>query len=166
MKPAVWVLMGTLLGALVGLPVGYLITQTTVAALELQTQVADLQTQLGTLQNQSATLLTENLELQTENAALKAVNKELHENNSALQTQNIMLQNQADDFLQPRLVTLLGNRDCNWDASDMRLYIQGEVWNVGAVPAHNCSLHVTLYRGNVSIQDTQIAWATLKTVNT
>jgi FtsZ-binding cell division protein ZapB len=159
MKPVVWVLMGILLGALVGLPSGYLLMQNNVREVDLglQTRLADLESQAAWLQAQLGNLQSHNAELQAENSGIQAANAELQGNNSSLQTQNAALQNRMLQLEVPRLVTLLGSKDCNWDPNDMRLYIQGEVWNVGTVTAHNCSLHVTLYRGNVTLQDTEVA---------
>lgn len=156
--------MGILLGALVGLPSGYLLMQNNArdVDLALQTRIADLESQTVALQTQLGNLQSHNAELQAENSGIQAANAELQGNNSSLQTQNAVLQNRVVQLCQPRLVTRLGSKDCNWDSNDMRLYIQGEVWNVGAVTARNCSLHVTLYRGNITIQDTEVALGSIE----
>lgn len=62
-----------------------------------------------------------------------------------------------------RLVTRLGANDMryNYTGSDIRLYISGEVWNVGTEAAQNCSLHVTLYQGNTVAKDTYIELGTI-----
>jgi hypothetical protein len=70
--------------------------------------------------------------------------------------ENKNLKTQTNQVAMPQLATRLGSRNCNWDSADLRLYIQGEVWNVGASAAENCSLHVTLYSGNFTAHETHL----------
>jgi hypothetical protein len=49
----------------------------------------------------------------------------------------------------------------DYAGSDIRLYISGEVWNVGTDIARNCKLHVTLYRGGTVVKDTYIELGTI-----
>jgi len=44
----------------------------------------------------------------------------------------------------------------NYTGQETRLYISGEMWNVGTSAAHNCRLHVTLYQGVTVAKDTYI----------
>lgn len=57
-----------------------------------------------------------------------------------------------------KLVTRLGAYDMryNYSGQDIRLYMTGEVWNVGTETAQNCSLHVILQQGDVVAADTYI----------
>ena len=154
-KSLVWVVMGILLGLVIGLPSGYLSVQSNLQNVNsvLQGRVLDLESQTAGLQSQMSSLQGQKVNLQRENADLQKANVDLQGNNSALRNENAKIQDQIIQLEQPRLVTRLGVRDCNWDYSSMRLYIQGEVWNAGAVTAEHCSLHVTLYRGSSVAED-------------
>ncbi len=50
----------------------------------------------------------------------------------------------------------------NYSGSDIRLYVSGEVWNVGSGPAMNSRLHVTLYRDGSVVGDTYIELGTIE----
>jgi hypothetical protein len=69
---------------------------------------------------------------------------------SNLEEENLNLQRQLEEAkgLRPYLVTRLG-----WYLHPDRLYIGGEVTNVGAKTATNCSLHVTLCRNKTVVSD-------------
>jgi hypothetical protein len=96
--------------------------------------------------------------------------------NNSLERQAADLRNQINNFqseksdlqsklsqlnqreVAPKLVTRLGATDMRYDypGQDIRLYISGEIWNVGTAAAQNCKLHVTLYQGDTAAQDTYI----------
>jgi hypothetical protein len=88
-----------------------------------------LQNQIGYVQNQ----------LETSSTQL-----------SDLQKENMDLQQQLTEARAPKpyLVTRLG-----WYLHPDRLYIGGEITNVGDKTATNCSLHVTLYRNKTVVED-------------
>ena len=94
------------------------------------------------------------------NAALKEQASELHTLASTLENETAELEDQLDELGQegPRLVTRLGASDMrfSYTGQETRLYISGEMWNVGTSAAHNCRLHVTLYQGVTVAKDTYI----------
>jgi len=49
----------------------------------------------------------------------------------------------------------------DYPGQDIRLYISGEIWNVGTAAAQNCKLHVTLYQGDTVAKDTYIELGTI-----
>lgn len=78
----------------------------------------------------------------------------LQRENSNLQSENAILQSQLNQTKAPKLVTRLGATDVRTNVTghpipDFRLYIEGEVWNVGTAVAQKCRLWVTLYQGDV-----------------
>ncbi len=135
----------------------------------LQRQSNGLQTQIANDNNQISQLLneTENLESQTTRfekqiANLQNQTNDLKTENSELQTNNSKLQSQlsslSEETIPPRLVTRLGATDMrfSYPGQSIRLYISGEVWNVGATMAENCSLHAILYQGSAVAKDTYV----------
>jgi len=49
----------------------------------------------------------------------------------------------------------------NYTGQEIRLYISGEIWNVGTSAACNCRLHVTLYQGVTVAKDTYVELGTI-----
>ena len=130
----------------------------------LQNQISELQKQVSNLQNEKDQLKTQikPLEIQVEN---------LQNKTTVFLRENFLLQNMKNNFegqlyqlllanqgKTATLVTRLGASDMryNYSGQDIRLYISGEVWNVGIVGAQNCRLHVTLYQGDFVANDTYI----------
>ncbi len=107
-----------------------------------------LDAQVAPLANKTSSLLAENFFLQSRKANLEC---QLYQLISARQGAPVTLS------------TRLGASDLryNYSGQDVRLYISGEVWNVGAVVARNCRLHVTLYQGGVVANDTYIELGTI-----
>jgi hypothetical protein len=114
----------------------------------LQGENANLEKRIAVLEGQAATLGNELVSLQGENA--KALNEKVD-----LQNQLSLL---SQGKVPAKLVTRLGASDMryNYSGQDLRLYISGEVCNVGTEPAVNSSLHVTLYQGTTVAVDTHI----------
>lgn len=145
---------------------------------DLRKQAADLQGQLAILSNQTDILQSEktNLETQITNLENQAANLQnqtdsLQSENSKLEDENAAKQNLIDQIRlrgAPKIVTRLGATDVRqspaaghpWSGV-IRLYIGGEVWNVGTGPALNCSLHVTLYQGNIVANETYVKLGTI-----
>jgi len=135
----------------------------------LQEQVVDLQNQVTNLRNQTSSLQDEVADLQRQKEDLNSQSNSLSSQawsvwneNGRLQSEKANLQTLLSQVSQgknpARLVTRLGANDMryNYTGSDTRLYISGEVWNVGTEAAENCSLHVTLYQGHAVAGDTYI----------
>ncbi len=135
----------------------------------LYQQITALQAQIAAFQTQSEAAVTETNDLKNQTAMLQSHASDDRNLTSFLQAQNALLQTQKntiqneldllrDEKTPPRLVTRIGARDMrfNYSGQDIRLYISGEVWNVGTETAHNCSLHVILYQGNTVAVDTRI----------
>ena len=99
------------------------------------------------------------------NAVLKEQASELRALASTLENEIAELEDQLNQLGQegPRLVTRLGARDTrfNYSGQETRLYISGEVWNVGTSAARNCKLHVTLYQGVTIAKDAFIELGTI-----
>jgi hypothetical protein len=99
------------------------------------------------------------------NAVLTEQASELLTLTSTLESETAELEDQLNQLLQvgPRLVTRLGARDMrlNYTGQETRLYISGEVWNIGTFAARNCKLHVTLYQGVTVANDTYIELGTI-----
>jgi hypothetical protein len=91
---------------------------------------------------------------------------DLQSEKASLQGQLQTLQSRAKS---PELVSRLGARDVRaspyanhpWSGR-IRFYVSGEVWNVGQIPAYNCTLHVVLYQGATVANDTHVMLATIK----
>ena len=140
----------------------------------LQTQVANLRSQIASLSSQASSLQGENAnltarigDLEGQAASLSNQTNNLQSENSKLLGEKANLQSQlnllSQEKVPAKLVTRLGARDMryNYSGSDIRLYITGEVWNVGTEAAVNCSLHVTLYQGVTVAKDTYIELGTI-----
>ncbi len=114
----------------------------------LQNQVASLQGQLANLSNQTNSFQSENSHLHDEKANLQSQLSKLSQGEPR----------------PPKLVTRLGASDMryNYSGQDIRLYITGEVWNVGTEAAQNCSLHVTFYQGDNVAEDSCIQLGTIE----
>lgn len=99
------------------------------------------------------------------NVALKEQASELGALTSTLENETAELEDQLNMLSQegPRLVTRLGARDMrfNYTGQETRLYISGEIWNVGTSAARNCRLHVTLYQGVTVANDTYVELGTI-----
>ncbi len=102
----------------------------------------------------------EQRDLAIHNADLKAQASELNALASALDSETAELKNQLNQLSQegPKLVTRLGARDMrfNYTGQETRLYISGEIWNVGESAAHNCKLHIIIYQGITVANNTYI----------
>lgn len=103
---------------------------------------------------------TEQRDLTLRDAALRLQGSELSTLTSTLVNETAELKDQINQLSQdgPRLVTRLGARDIrfNYTGQDTRLYVSGEIWNVGTSTARNCKLHVTIYQGLTVANDTYI----------
>jgi regulator of replication initiation timing len=134
---------------------------------DLQSQVADLSNQTSSLQNEIADLKNQEEDLSGQLSSLSIQTWSLWNENGRLQSEKSNLQTLLSQLSQgkvaARLETRLGARDMryNYTGSDIRLYISGEVWNVGTEPARNCRLHVTLYQGETVAEDTYIELGTI-----
>jgi len=99
------------------------------------------------------------------NAALREQASELRILTSTLQNETAELEDQLNQLSQegPRLVTRLGASDMrfNYTGQETRLYISGEIWNVGTSAARNCRLHVTLYQGGTIAKETYVEVGTI-----
>jgi hypothetical protein len=60
-----------------------------------------------------------------------------------------------DSLNTPFLITRLGVKDVN-DSSGTRLFIQGNVYNIGTATAYNCRLHVTIHLSNATVLNQDI----------
>jgi predicted RNase H-like nuclease (RuvC/YqgF family) len=136
---------------------------------KLQNQIIDLQKQSRNLQNEINQLNTQitPLEKQIDDLNHEIIN--LQKENNLLLTKKINLEGQLNQLVLAKegktatLVTRLGARDLryNYSGQDIRLYISGEVWNVGQIEAKNSRLHVTLYQGENVAKDTYISLGNL-----
>jgi cell division protein FtsL len=101
------------------------------------------------------------------NNALQKQAADLRNQINNLQNEKADLQSQLSQLSQrpivPKLATRLGATDMryNYTGQTTRLYISGEIWNVGTAPAYNCRLHVTLYQGDIVANDTHIELGTI-----
>src|SRR5665647_507809 len=113
---------------------------------DLKKQAADLQSQLANLGNQTDNLQNRKSSLETQLASLENRLENLHtqinslENgNSNLQNENANIQSQISQGGTPKIVTRIGATDVRqspaaghpWSGR-IRLYVSGEVWNVGS----------------------------------
>jgi hypothetical protein len=79
------------------------------------------------------------------------------------------LQTQQSTANPPELATRLGVKDIRaspyanhpWSGR-IRFYVSGEIWNVGKLPAYNCTLHVVLFQGATVANDTYVPLGTIK----
>lgn len=140
-------------------------------------RIANLQNQLLDLQRQASNLQNERDQLKAQIKPLEIQVENLQNKTTALLRENFLLQNMKDNLegqlyqlllanqgKTATLVTRLGASDMryNYSGQEIRLYISGEVWNVGSVTAQNCRLHVTLYQGDVVANDTYIDLGTIE----
>jgi len=99
------------------------------------------------------------------NAALREQASELRTLTRTLENETAELEDQLNQLSQegPRLVTRLGASDMrfNYTGQETRLYISGEIWNVGTSAARNCRLHVTLYQGGTIAKETYVEVGTI-----
>ena len=107
------------------------------------------------------------------NRTIKQNVEQLETQLANLRQQNLDHQNQLNAKLNqtqpPKLVTRLGSNDVRSSpyqnhpsSGQTRLYIEGEVWNVGQTPAKNSNLHVILYRQQTIVNDTHIQLGTIE----
>ncbi len=140
-------------------------------------QIANLQNQLLDLQKQASNLQAENDQLKAQMEPLGIQVGNLQNQTTVLLKENSLLQNMKDNLegqlyqlllanhgKNATFVTRLGASDIryNYSGQEIRLYISGEVWNVGAVAAQNCRLHVMLYQEDVVANDTYIELGTIE----
>jgi hypothetical protein len=144
----------------------YLCQPNSVPANALQKQITDLQNQISNSRNQINTLLNDIATLESQTVGLNNQVGDLQNQTSSLQTENSKLKSKnaelsllSQEKAPAKLVTRLGANDLryNYSGQAIRLYITGEVWNVGTEMAQNCSLHVILYQGATVAQDTYIS---------
>jgi hypothetical protein len=99
------------------------------------------------------------------NAALIEQTSELRTLTNTLENETAELEDQLTQLSieGPRLVTRLGASDMrfNYTGQETRLYISGEIWNVGTSAARNCRLHVTLYQGVTVAKNTYVELGTI-----
>ena len=135
--------------------------------LSLQSQLADVSNRTSIAQCEVADLRILDTEVDSEVDSLRNQTVSLQNEKSRLQSEQATLQSLLSQLSQGKvpalLVTRLGASDMryNYTGSDIRLYISGEVWNVGTEPARNSRLHVTLYQGVVMAKDTYIELGTI-----
>ena len=134
---------------------------------DLQNQLANLSSQAGILQSENANFTTRVADLEDQAAILGNQTNILQDENSKLLDEKVLLQSQLNQLSQQEvpatLVTRLGASDMryNYSGQNLRLYITGEVWNVGTEAAKNSRLHVTLYQGDFAAVDTYIELGTI-----
>ena len=152
--------------SLAGNVILYLCQPNSVPANALQKQIADLQNQIANSRNQINKLLNDTATLENQTAVLSNQVRKLQNQTSSLQTENSKFKSKnaelsllSQEKAPAKLVTRLGANDMryNYSGQDIRLYITGEVWNVGTEMAQNCSLHVILYQGVTVAEDTYIS---------
>ncbi len=130
--------------------------------MDLRSQLAAINVQTGSLQDENAHLTMQIAVFEGQAATLTTELSSLHAENSKALNEKADLQNQLSLLSQgkvpAKLVTRLGASDMryNYSGQDFRLYISGEVCNVGTESAVNSSLHLTLYQGTVVAVDTYI----------
>ena len=140
-------------------------------AANLERQIANLTNQTNSLQNKKTNLETQIATLENQIADLSNQANSLQTEKTNLQSENLAIQNHIDQVRKtgaPKIVTRLGATDVRqspaaghpWSGV-IRLYIGGEVWNVGTGPALNCGLRVTLYQGNIVANETYVKLGTI-----
>ena len=128
----------------------------------LQIQIANLTGQASNLHNQIDSTTSKCSNLKNEIVVLQTENGNLIRDNTDLQNQ---LYEKG-----PRLITKLGTTDVKIDhtayhSNQTRLFVEGEVWNIGAQLANNCRLHVILYQDNNVANDTYIQLGTINALD-
>ena len=118
-------------------------------------------------------MLARMLSLAVDSAGVQKQIDEFRRQVADLQSEKASLQGQLETQQSggssPRIVTRLGVRDVRdspytnhpWSGR-IRLYVSGEVWNVGQVPAYNCRLHVVLFQGATVANDTYVVLGTIE----
>lgn len=135
---------------------------------DLRCQLATLSSQMSSLHGQNANLAVQMADLEGQVASLSNRTNSLQGENYALLGENANLQSQlsllSEGSVPAKLVARLGASEMryNYSGQDLRLYITGEVWNVGTESAENCSLHIILYQGDTVAKDTYIELGTIK----
>jgi hypothetical protein len=107
--------------------------------------------QIAGIQSQLANLLDQSNSLRSENANLKRQLTELQQEPNSKNT--------------PVIVTRLGVTDVDTQlhkSGGPRLYIQGDVLNVGHRTAKNVGLNVTLYQGKTIVANTLLRLGTIE----
>jgi hypothetical protein len=133
----------------------------------LRSQLSDLSSQLSILQVENAKAVAQMADLEGQAASLSKRVNSLRNENSIVLDENVNLQSQlsvlSEANVPAKLVTRIGASDMryNYSGQEIRLYITGEVWNVGTEAAQNCRLHVVLYRGVNVAKDTYIELGTI-----
>jgi TolA-binding protein len=142
---------------------------------DLQAQAASIEVQLANLSSQISGFQSEKTSLETQLASIESQLENLHNqinslenDNSNLQNENANIQSQINHGGTPKIVTRIGATDVRqspatghpW-SGQIRLYLSGEVWNVGSGIARNVRLHVTLYQGDAVANETYIELDTI-----
>ena len=135
----------------------------------LQIQIANLTEQISSLQNQNLELSSQCSNITNEIDTLQTENDNLKNENKNFRSENTDLQNQLYNK-GPRLITKLGTTDVKIDhtayhSNQTRLFIEGEVWNIGTQAADDCRLHVILYIGSEVVNDTYIQLGTINALD-
>ena len=141
----------------------------------LRKQAASLEALLANLRNQTSGFQNEKTSLETQIASLESQLENLHNQIKSLESENINLQNENANIQSqinqggtPKIVTRIGATDVRqspavghpWSGR-IRLYVSGEVWNVGSGVARNVRLHVILYQGGAVANETYIELGTI-----
>jgi cell division protein FtsL len=158
MKVSVKVTLVVILVFLIILPSGYALTMNT-SLQELKSQVVALGNQLEDYQSQVNDLLGENASIRSEIANFQSFQGEvvnLKKDVADLKNKIEDLKKERNEIKNPKIVTYLGTTDVRTDLSKTRFYMSGRVWNTGIDVAYNCSLHVTLYRGDSIVNDSYV----------
>jgi hypothetical protein len=143
--------------------------------LNLENQSSNLINKIDTLQTENATLHNEKTNLETQIAnftnQLTVLQQQINNSQniiSSLQAENADLQETLGIVNSPpNIVTSLGVTDVRptpmlpIGTVNTRLFIKGTVYNTGAKPAYNCSLHVTLYQSGSIIVNTYVRLYTI-----
>jgi hypothetical protein len=136
---------------------------------DLETEKANLQIQIANLTEQVSSLQNQTLNIASQCSNITNGIGILQTENYNLKRENIDLQNQLYEK-GPRLITKLGTTDVKIDhtayhSNQTRLFIEGEVWNIGAQEAKDCNLHVILYQGSNVANDTYIQLGTINALD-
>jgi regulator of replication initiation timing len=139
---------------------------------DLKNQLAILINQTDILRNRKASLETQLKTLEDQMANLQNQADNFKNENAHIRDENVGIQNRINQMKQegfPKIVTRLGATDVRSSPAEghpwsgvLRLYISGEVWNMGTASARDCRLHVTLYQGKIVANDTYVEMGTIK----
>ena len=132
----------------------------------LRNQTVVLGTEISSLQSEKSSLVDQNANLQNQVENLIGKTDILQNENSNLSAKIVSLQSTISDLQmnllnRPNLVTRLGVTDVRNNSDGRtkfvpRLFVQGAVFNTGGVTARNAKLHITLFVGNQTVEDTYI----------